>query len=409
LNMMSRMNVLTVSELNKHIKDLISKDVVLSGLWVKGEISNFKNHYSGHFYFSLKDEKSVLKCVMFRSNASLLPFVPEDGMKVIIRGYISVFERDGQYQLYAEEMQPDGIGALYIAFEKLKKKLEAEGLFDASKKKKIPYLPRAIGVVTSSTGAVIRDIINVLSRRFYNVNLKLYPVQVQGEQAAGQIAAAVQRFNELGNVDVIIVARGGGSLEDLWPFNEEIVARSIYESRIPVISAVGHETDYTIADFAADMRAPTPSAAAELAMPERAVVENRLDSLRLRLRNAIMKKTSMERLSLKRIEGSVAFRQPFNRIYQDRMLLDVQKKYMQKALSVLNTDYRNRLSLLAATLDTLSPLKSLARGYSITKSKKDGSLIKSIHAVSVGDRLEISLTDGRLGCTVDSIGEDNNG
>jgi exodeoxyribonuclease VII large subunit len=335
--------------------------------------------------------------------------MPEDGMKVIIRGYVSVFERDGQYQLYAEEMQPDGIGALYIAFEKLKKKLEAEGLFDASKKKKIPYLPRAIGVVTSSTGAVIRDIINVLSRRFYNVNLKLYPVQVQGEQAAGQIAAAVRRLNELDNVDVIIVARGGGSLEDLWPFNEEIVARSIYESWIPVISAVGHETDFTIADFVADMRAPTPSAAAELAMPERAVVENRLDSLMLRLRNAIMKKTSMERLSLKRIEGSVAFRQPFNRIYQDRMLLDVQKKYMQKALSALNTNYRNRLSLLAATLDTLSPLKSLARGYSITKSKKDGSLIKSIHAVSVGDRLEISLTDGRLGCTVDSIGEDNNG
>lgn len=388
---------------------MISRDGILSGLWVKGEISNFKNHYSGHFYFSLKDEKSVLKCVMFRSNASLLPFVPEDGMKVIIRGYVSVFERDGQYQLYAEEIQPDGIGALYIAFEKLKKKLEAEGLFDAAKKKKLPYLPKAIGVVTSSTGAVIRDIINVLSRRFYNFNLKLYPVQVQGEQAAGQIAAAVRRFNELDNVDVIIVARGGGSLEDLWPFNEEIVARSIYESRIPVISAVGHETDFTIADFVADVRAPTPSAAAELVMPERAVVENRLDSLKLRLRNAVMKKTAMERLLLRKIEGSVAFRQPLNKIYQERMLLDVQKKYMQKALSALNTNYRNKLSLLAATLDTLSPLKSLARGYSITKSKKDGSLVRSVHAVSIGDRLEINLMDGRLGCTVESIEEDSNG
>jgi len=400
---------LTVSEVNKYIKDMISRDGILSGLWVKGEISNFKNHYSGHFYFSLKDEKSVLKCVMFRSNASLLPFVPEDGMKVIIRGYVSVFERDGQYQLYAEEIQPDGIGALYIAFEKLKKKLEAEGLFDAAKKKKLPYLPKAIGVVTSSTGAVIRDIINVLSRRFYNFNLKLYPVQVQGEQAAGQIAAAVRRFNELDNVDVIIVARGGGSLEDLWPFNEEIVARSIYESRIPVISAVGHETDFTIADFVADVRAPTPSAAAELVMPERAVVENRLDSLKLRLRNAVMKKTAMERLLLRKIEGSVAFRQPLNKIYQERMLLDVQKKYMQKALSALNTNYRNKLSLLAATLDTLSPLKSLARGYSITKSKKDGSLVRSVHAVSIGDRLEINLMDGRLGCTVESIEEDSNG
>jgi len=407
--MMTSTNILTVSEVNKYIKDMISRDGILSGLWVKGEISNFKNHYSGHFYFSLKDEKSVLKCVMFRSNASLLPFVPEDGMKVIIRGYVSVFERDGQYQLYAEEIQPDGIGALYIAFEKLKKKLEAEGLFDAAKKKKLPYLPKAIGVVTSSTGAVIRDIINVLSRRFYNFNLKLYPVQVQGEQAAGQIAAAVRRFNELDNVDVIIVARGGGSLEDLWPFNEEIVARSIYESRIPVISAVGHETDFTIADFVADVRAPTPSAAAELVMPERAVVENRLDSLKLRLRNAVMKKTAMERLLLRKIEGSVAFRQPLNKIYQERMLLDVQKKYMQKALSALNTNYRNKLSLLAATLDTLSPLKSLARGYSITKSKKDGSLVRSVHAVSIGDRLEINLMDGRLGCTVESIEEDSNG
>lgn len=402
-------NILTVSEVNRYIRDLISRDVILSGLWVRGEVSNFKNHYSGHFYFTLKDEKTLLKCVMFRSNASLLAFMPEDGMKVIIRGYISVFERDGQYQLYAEEMQPDGIGALYVAFEKLKKKLEAEGLFDASKKKKLPYLPRAIGVVTSSTGAVIRDIINVLSRRFYNVDLKLYPVQVQGEEAAGQIAAAVRRLNELGNVDVIIVARGGGSLEDLWPFNEEIVARSIYESRIPVISAVGHETDYTIADFVADVRAPTPSAAAEIVMPERAVVENKLDSLKLRLRNAIMKKTEMERLLLRKIEGSVAFRQPLNRIYQERMLLDVQKKYMQKALSALNTSYRNRLSLLAATLDSLSPLKSLARGYSITKSLEDGHLVKSVHAVKVGDRLEIRLTDGKLGCTVDSIEEDANG
>jgi exodeoxyribonuclease VII large subunit len=400
---MSKMNALTVSELNRYIKDLVARDVILSGLWVKGEISNFKSHYSGHFYFTLKDEKSVLKCVMFRSNASSVVFVPEDGMKVIIRGYISVFERDGQYQLYAEEMQPDGIGALYIAYEKLKNKLQAEGLFDADKKKKLPYIPRSIGVVTSSTGAVIRDIINVLSRRFYNVNLKLYPVQVQGEQAAGQIAAAIRRFNELDNVDVIIVGRGGGSLEDLWPFNEEIVARSIYDSHIPVISAVGHETDFTICDFVADVRAPTPSAAAELAMPERSVVENRLDGLKMRLRNAINKKTSMERLTLKRLEGSVAFKQPYNRIYQNRMLLDVQRRYMEKALEALKSEYRNRLSLLAARLDTLSPLSSLARGYCIVRSEKDDTLIKSVYSVSPGDRIEVSLTDGKLDCTVDGI------
>ena len=400
---MPKMNALSVSEINKYIKELLAKDIILSGLWVKGEISNFKNHYSGHFYFTLKDEKAVLKCVMFRSHASSMNFVPENGMKVLIRGYISLFERDGQYQLYAEEMQPDGIGALYIAFEKLKNKLQAEGMFDMDRKRKLPYIPRSIGVVTSSTGAVIKDIINVLSRRFYNVSIKLYPVQVQGEQAAGQIAAAMRRFNELDNVDVIIVARGGGSLEELWAFNEEIVARSIHQSRIPVISAVGHETDYTISDFAADVRAPTPSAAAELAMPERAVVENRLDGLKMRLRNAINKKTSMDRLHIKRLEGSVAFKQPYNKIYQDRMLVDVQKRYMEKALAALSSEYRNILSLLAARLDTLSPLNSLARGYCIIRSNKDDTLIKSVSSVSTGDRLEVSLTDGRLDCTVNSI------
>lgn len=400
---MSINNVLTVSQLNRHIKDLVSGDSILSGLWVKGEISNFKSHYSGHFYFTLKDEKSVLKCVMFRSHAASLRFMPKDGMKMLIRGYISVFERDGQYQLYAEEMQPDGIGALYVAFEALKKKLQAEGLFDEARKRKLPYMPGSIGVVTSLTGAVIRDIINILSRRFYNVNVKLYPVQVQGTQAAGQIAAAVRRLNELNNVDVIIVARGGGSLEELWAFNEEIVARSIYESRLPVISAVGHETDFTIADFVADMRAPTPSAAAELVMPERAQVENMLDSLKMRLRNAAAKKIAMERLILKRLCDSVAFRQPYDRLYQERMLLDVQKRYMQKALEALFTSYRNRLALLAAGLNNLSPLNSLARGYSIVKSVKGDNLVKSVKSVEIGDGLEVYLTDGRLECRVEGV------
>lgn len=400
---MSIKNVLSVSELNKYMKDLVSRDIILSGLWVKGEISNFKSHFSGHFYFTLKDEKAVLKCVMFRSHAASLPFIPEDGMKMLIRGYISVFERDGQYQLYVEEMQPDGVGALYVAFEKLKKKLQGEGLFDEARKRKLPYMPGSIGVITSSTGSVVRDIINILSRRFYNVNIKVYPVQVQGEQAAGQIAAAVRRLNVLDNVDVIIVARGGGSLEELWAFNEEVVARSIYESTIPVISAVGHETDFTIADFVADVRASTPSAAAELAMPERTLVENSLDSLKMRLRNAVTKKTATDRLALKRLCESVAFKQPFNKVYQERMLLDVQKRYMQKALTALKGEYRNRLSLLAARLDTLSPLNSLARGYSIVKSEKDNTLVKSIKTVEIGDRLEVYLTDGRLKCSVEGI------
>lgn len=405
---MSVRNVLSVSEVNRYIKDLIAKDIILSGVWVRGEISNFKSHYSGHFYFTLKDEKGVLKCVMFRSRTQALIFTPEDGMKVVIRGYVSVFERDGQYQLYAEEIVPDGVGALYVAFEKLKMKLQLEGLFDDDRKRKLPYLPRSIGVVTSSTGAVVRDIINVLSRRYYNVNVKVYPVQVQGEQAAAQIAGAVRRLNELRNVDVIIVARGGGSLEELWAFNEEIVARSIYESLIPVVSAVGHETDFTIADFVADMRASTPSAAAELVMPERAVVENMLDSLKMRLRNAISKRSAMERLILKRLSESIVFKQPYNKIYQERMQLDVQKRYLQKALSALGSGYRNKLSLLAARLDTLSPLNSLARGYSIIRSEKDNTLVKSIRSVEVGDKLGVFLTDGILTCIVEGIKEDGN-
>lgn len=392
---------LSVTETNKYIKDMIARDFILSNLWVKGEISNFKNHYSGHFYFTLKDEKSLIKCVMFRSSAAMLKFEPEDGMKVIIRGYISVFERDGQYQLYAEEMQPDGIGGLYIAFEKLKQKLEKEGLFNAERKRKLPFMPQSIGVITSSTGAAVRDIINILSRRFYNVNIKVYPVQVQGEQAAGQISRAIKRLNVLDCVDVVILARGGGSLEELWAFNEEIVARSIYESRIPVISAVGHETDFTIADFVADVRASTPSAAAEIVMPERHTLENRLTGLELRLRNSMQKKVSMERLGLRRLRESTAFKQPLSRVYQERMRLDVQGRYLQKAQEACSEAFTNKLSMLVSRLDTLSPLSSLARGYSIVKTKSDNTLVKSVVGLKRGDRLEINVQDGSIDCVVE--------
>jgi len=246
-------NILTVSAVNRYIKEIMSRDLILSNLWVRGEISNFKYHSSGHMYFTLKDENCSLKCVMFRTYNLHLKFMPENGMKVIVKGYISVFERDGQYQLYAEEMQNDGIGDLYIAFEQLKRRLASEGLFDPAHKKKIPFMPRTIGVVTSATGSVIRDIMNILDRRFYNSYIKIFPVRVQGETAALEISHAISKLNEIGGVDVIILARGGGSLEELWPFNEEIVARSIFNSSIPVISAVGHETDYTIADFVADL------------------------------------------------------------------------------------------------------------------------------------------------------------
>ena len=398
---MQMRNILTVSELNKYIKTLFSRDMVLSGLWVKGEVSNFKNHYSGHMYFTVKDENSLIKCVMFKANASGLKFMPEDGMKVIIRGYLSVFERDGQYQLYAEEMQPDGLGSLHIAFEQLKKKLEAEGLFAASAKKRLPYLPQSIGVITSSKGSVIRDIINILSRRFYNVAIKVYPVQVQGEQAAGQISAAVRRLNELELADVIIIARGGGSLEELWAFNEEIVARSIYESRIPVISAVGHETDFTISDFVADMRAPTPSAAAELVMPEKAVIIDRINNLNMRIGNALNRKITMDRLAVKRLMSSTAFKQPYNKVYQERLHIDMLDKYMKKAFEAEMKNNKNRLSILIARLDSLSPLSALARGYALVKSKSDNTLINSIKNIRAGDRFEISLQDGSFDCTAD--------
>ncbi|MCX7710363.1 MAG: exodeoxyribonuclease VII large subunit [Clostridia bacterium] len=395
--------VLSVSEINKYIKEVISRDLILSNLWVKGEISNYKYHYSGHMYFTIKDETSVLKCVMFKSHASLLRFQPENGMKVMIKGYVSVFERDGQYQLYAEEMQPDGIGALHLAYEQLKNRLEKEGLFDARYKKRIPYLPQSIGVVTSSTGAVIRDILNVLNRRFSNFQLKLYPVAVQGELAARQIAKAIKRLNEEKNVDVIIVARGGGSLEELWAFNEEIVARSIFESEIPVISAVGHETDFTIADFVADLRAPTPSAAAELVLPEKVALRNGLESLRIRLRNSLIKTLDMNRARLKRVQNSTVFRQPYDRVYQERMQLDVLNKYLIRSLKVRSEKERANLAMLVGKLDALSPLTVLARGYSIIKSKGTGNIVKTVENVKLGDQLELSVSDGRISCSVSSV------
>ncbi len=393
--------VLSVTEINRYIREIISKDMILSNVWVKGEISNYKYHYSGHMYFTVKDESSLLKCVMFRTNAAGLKFKPENGMKVIIRGYVSVFERDGQYQLYAEEMQPDGIGNLHLAFEQLKMKLQGEGLFDQKYKKKIPYLPESIGIITSRTGSVIKDIINVVSRRFQNIQLKILPVAVQGEQASAQIARAVRRFNELGNVDVIIIARGGGSLEELWAFNEEIVARSIFASELPVISAVGHETDFTICDFVADLRAPTPSAAAEMAVPEKLQLEDRLLKLRTRLDNALYKSLELKRMKLDALVKSTPFKQPYDRVYQERMRLDVLNKYMVKALEARLEAKRSRLQYAVGKLDALSPLTVLARGYSVVKSKSTENIVKKVSDVKYGDKLEIVVSDGKINCTVD--------
>ena len=395
--------ILSVSEVNKYLKGIISKDVLLSNLWVRGEISNIKQHSSGHMYFTLKDENSLIKCVMFKSYAAGLAFLPENGMRVLVKGYVSVYERDGQYQLYSEEMQPDGIGALHVAFEQLKERLKDEGLFDEEIKKKIPLLPSSIGVVTSPTGSVIRDIINVLGRRYPNFSLKIFPVKVQGEDAAGQIAHAVKKFNELGNVDVIILARGGGSLEELWPFNEEIVARSIFESRIPVISAVGHETDYTIADFAADLRAPTPSAAAEIVMPEKRLLQEKIRDLDSRLRRSVIKIKDLNRLKMERLLNSIAFRRPFERLNQERMRLDAANRDLCKGMSNLKELHRNRAVLLIQKLNALSPLNVLTRGYGIIKEKETEKIIKSIDSIDDGKYIEIRLSDGAADCMVTGV------
>ncbi len=394
--------VFSVSDINNYIKHLVSNDALLSGLSIRGEISNFKHHYSGHMYFTIKDENSVLKCVMFKSQASVLKFIPQNGAKVIVSGYISVFERDGQYQLYASDMQPDGLGSLHLAFEQLKERLQREGLFDTSIKKRLPVLPKSIGVVTSSTGAVIRDIINVTYRRYSKMKLVLFPVAVQGPQAAGQIAAAIAKLNELNQVDVIIVARGGGSLEELWAFNEEIVARSIFASNIPIISAVGHETDYTICDFVSDMRAPTPSAAAELAVPDMEVLLYKLSNYNSRMKSSLVKKLTMCNTQLQKINSRPVFRQPYDKINQFRMKLDNDMKNLIRSNEMLLKDSKSRFGILAGKLDAMSPLKILERGYSVV-STNDGGVINRIEQLNPGDNVEIRLNNGVADCNVISV------
>ncbi|ANX02113.1 exodeoxyribonuclease VII large subunit [Thermoclostridium stercorarium subsp. leptospartum DSM 9219] len=393
--------VITVTQLTRYIKRLFAYDSVLSDVCVMGEISNFKLHSSGHMYFTLKDESSVIRCVMFRSQNQMLKFKPKDGMKVIVRGYVSIYEAGGSYQLYPEYMEPAGLGNLYLAFEQLKQKLEKEGLFRPEIKKKIPYLPRSIAVVTSPTGAVIRDIINILFRRFPNAVLKLFPVQVQGEDAARQIAYALDFINRHKAADVIILARGGGSLEELWPFNEEIVAWSIYRSEIPVISAVGHETDFSISDFVADLRAPTPSAAAELVIPEKEMLVKNVMDLRLRLKKAITNRIQCERLKLEQLMKSPSMRHPLDRVNQKKMDLEIIRKNIADAMKRRIEKEKGMLSVLCGKLDVLSPLTVLARGYSITM--KNGNIIKSAEQVHNGDKLDIILADGKIKCVAEKM------
>ena len=386
-------NPITVTDLNKYIKGKIDNDEMLNSVLVKGEISNFKNHYTGHMYFTLKDENSLIKCVMFKTYTTHLSFMPKDGMKVIILGSVSVFERDGVYQIYAKAMKEDGLGSLYESYEKLKADLEKEGLFEESHKKKIPFMPKTIGVLTSNTGAVIRDIINVSTRRNPNVHIKLYPVPVQGTGAAEKIAEGIRFMNENNLADVLIVGRGGGSLEDLWPFNEEIVARAIYNSQIPIISAVGHETDFTIADFVADLRAPTPSAAAELAVANVEDVRDTLELYKNRYKNALRKKLELMRLSYEKCMARPAFKNQEQKINEKYMLIDMKVKSIQNSIMLKLKETRTSFVKEVAKLDSLSPLKTLSRGYSIV-TKSDGKIVNKVTDLNKNDEIKIRLSDG---------------
>lgn len=390
---MIRPEPMTVSSLNNYIKNIIDEDEMLNNVYIKGELSNFKKHYSGHLYFTLKDETSLIKCVMFKSYAGYLRFEPKDGMSVVILGSVSVFERDGVYQIYAKGMEPDGMGALHTAYEQLKEKLSEEGLFDEKYKKPIPVLPKAIGVVTSKTGAVIRDIINVTTRRFPNVNIKLYPAAVQGEGAAETIVKGIEFFNREKNVDTIIIGRGGGSLEDLWPFNEEITARAIFNSELPIISAVGHETDFTISDFVADLRAPTPSAAGELAVPDILEVKWKIENINKRLANSLKQKVEKMKEKYSIIVNSKVLKNPYEMIQQKMLQCDNVTKNLENIFSLKVKDEHIKLVGLASKLDSLSPLKTLTRGYSIVESQ-DGKIIKSVKSLKQGDELNIKMSDG---------------
>ncbi len=387
-----KINPISVAELNKYIKDKVADDEYLNSVFVKGEISNFKHHYTGHMYFTLKDETSLIKCVMFKSWTATLNFVPKDGIKVMVLGSVSVFERDGVYQIYCNAMQEDGMGNLYTAYEELKKKLENEGLFDKEHKKKIPFMPKIIGVLTSNTGAVIKDIINVSTRRNPNVYIRLLPVPVQGAGAGEKIAKAIKLMNEKKMADVIILARGGGSIEDLWPFNEESVARSIYESELPVISAVGHETDFTIADFVADLRAPTPSAAAELAVADISELQNDISLYKRRLKLALKRKTEIMRLRYEKCLNSRVYKEPYQKINDYYMQIQKNMKIIENAGIKKLKDCKLEATKIITKLDTLSPLKTLTRGYCVTES--DGKIVSKVKDLKKDMEISLKFQDG---------------
>ena len=392
-------NVLSITQLNEYIRGRMDADPLLTQVAVRGEISNYKLYPSGHHYFTLKDESSALRCVMFKGNAMRLRFRPENGMKVIAIGKVSVFPRDGAYQLYCTAMAMDGVGDLYAAFEQLKKKLDAQVLFDPAHKKPIPKYPGTIGIVTSSAGAAVHDMLRILRKRYPLSNVRLLPVRVQGAEAPGEIAAAIYYANRHKLADLLIVGRGGGSIEDLWAFNDERVAHAIYESEIPVISAVGHEPDVTISDFVADLRAATPSNAAELAVPDQDALRQNLDSMSAAMATALNRQLKSAQQHLNVLSQSPALRSPTGYIEQREKSLELLKNRLISAQNQSITRKNQRYIAAVSKLDAMSPLKVLTRGYSMAQTER-GEVLRSVSQVELGERIRISLSDGKLSATV---------
>lgn len=385
--------ILTVSQLNLYTKSLLEQDMNLNNVFVTGELSNFTDHYrSGHLYMSIKDNSASISAVMFAGNASRLKFRPENGMSVIVRGRVSIYERDGRYQLYIDDMQPDGIGALALAFEQTKERLANAGLFDAEHKKRIPEMPEKIGVISSPTGAAVQDVLNVLGRRFPMAEIIFAGVQVQGDSAALTIIEAIKAMNECTDVDTIIIARGGGSAEDLWPFNEEKLAYAIYDSEIPIISGVGHETDFTICDFVADLRAPTPSAAAELSVPDTREQKYYISSLKASLDNAVEVNIRELTYDLERLVKSPVLQNPGKIIENCELYLDTLNSRINEIFKDIVTDCSSSFAMICSKLESLSPLKVLARGYSIVKN--DEKIITDSNEISVGDKISLQFAKG---------------
>jgi exodeoxyribonuclease VII large subunit len=398
-------HLLSVTELNEYMRMLLESDPLLGSVFVRGEISNFTNHYKmGHFYFSIKDEGALVRAVMFRSNAQKLRFLPENGMKVILHGRVSVFPRDGQYQIYVDDIQPDGVGALYLAFEQLRQKLEAEGLFAASRKRPIPRFPQRIGVITAPTGAAVRDILHILGRRWPLAEVILYPALVQGAGAPETLIAGLECFHEKHPVDVIILGRGGGSAEDLFAFNHEGLARAIAASRIPVISAVGHETDFSISDFVADLRAPTPSAAAELAVPDRAEIRDALLSTAHALDERINTLLTRCRADLDRLSGTPLLRSPQSYLDERRMSVAYLEQRAQAAFSEQTARARTTFAALCAKMEALSPLRVLSRGYTAVFDR-EGKPVTAGKQLAVGECVRIRFCDSTVDATVSGVRE----